>query len=83
MASDAVGGPVTRNVPKNGLISLNVFLDPLRVGALSTWTTNPFYMARFNELLGNLGISAHLENPYAYKTKGELAILCHDQPFLR
>lgn len=83
MAADALGGPVTINVPENGLISLNVPLDPLRVGALSTRTTHPFYMARFNELLGNLGISAHLENPYAYKTKGEMAIHCHDHAFLR
>ncbi|WP_324700980.1 Qat anti-phage system QueC-like protein QatC (plasmid) [Pantoea agglomerans] len=83
MAADALEGPVTINVPENGLISLNVPLDPLRVGALSTRTTHPFYMARYNELLGNLGINARLDNPYAYKTKGEMALQCNDRAFLR
>lgn len=83
MAADALGEPATINVPENGLISLNVPLDPLRVGALSTRTTHPFYMARFNELLINLGINAHLDNPYAYKTKGEMAAQCNDLAFLR
>lgn len=83
LAADALGEPTTINVPENGLISLNVPLDPLRVGALSTRTTHPFYMARFNELLSNLGISAHLHNPYAFKTKGEMAVQCNDQAFLR
>ena len=38
-------------VPENGLISLNVALDPLRLGSLSTRTTHPYFMARINELL--------------------------------
>ncbi|MHC9060995.1 Qat anti-phage system QueC-like protein QatC [Pantoea sp. y20] len=83
MAADALEGSVTINVPENGLISLNVPLDPLRVGALSTRTTHPFYMARYNELLDNLGINARLDNPYAYKTKGEMALQCNDLAFLR
>ncbi|NTX20633.1 Qat anti-phage system QueC-like protein QatC [Burkholderia cepacia] len=83
MAADAVGGDVVIYVPENGLISLNVPLDPLRVGALSTRTTHPFYMARFDELLRGLGIRAHLENPYAFMTKGEMAVQCRDQAFLQ
>ncbi len=83
MAADAVGGDVVIHVPENGLISLNVPLDPLRVGALSTRTTHPFYMARFDELLRGLGIRAHLENPYAFTTKGEMAAQCRDQAFLQ
>lgn len=83
MAADAVGGDVVIYVPENGLISLNVPLDPLRVGALSTRTTHPFYMARFDELLRGLDIRAHLENPYAFMTKGEMAVQCRDQVFLQ
>lgn len=83
LAADSVGERMVINVPENGLISLNVPLDPLRVGALSTRTTHPFYMARFNELLTNLGINAVLNNPYAFKTKGEMALECRDQPFIR
>ncbi|EKN4697765.1 hypothetical protein ABF231_001011 [Yersinia ruckeri] len=83
LAADAAGGPMEINVPENGLISLNVPLDPLRVGALSTRTTHPYYMARYNELLHNLGIDAYLFNPYAFMTKGEMARQCRDQTFLR
>lgn len=83
LAADAAGGPMEINVPENGLISLNVPLDPLRVGALSTRTTHPYYMARYNELLHNLGINAYLNNPYAFMTKGEMARQCLDQSFLR
>ncbi|ESN40856.1 Qat anti-phage system QueC-like protein QatC [Klebsiella variicola] len=83
MAADAVGGETVINVPENGLISLNVPLDPLRVGALSTRTTHPYYMARYNDLLHNLGITAHLDNPYAFATKGEMVANCRDLNFLR
>lgn len=82
MAADAVGGDMIIHVPENGLISLNVPLDPLRVGSLSTRTTHPYYMARFDDLLRGLGIRARLENPYAFMTKGEMARQCRDQAFL-
>jgi 7-cyano-7-deazaguanine synthase in queuosine biosynthesis len=63
-------------VPENGLISLNVPLDPLRVGAWSTRTTHPFYIARWQELLNGLGIAGTLENPYRFATKGEMLSGC-------
>lgn len=66
-------------IPENGLISLNVPLDPLRVGAWSTRTTHPFYMARWQELLDGLGIASTLENPYRFKTKGEMLRDCLDR----
>jgi 7-cyano-7-deazaguanine synthase in queuosine biosynthesis len=83
MAADAVGGDMVVHVPENGLISLNVPLDPLRLGALSTRTTHPFYMARFGELVSGLGLRVRLENPYAFMTKGQMAKGCADNPFLR
>jgi hypothetical protein len=55
-------------VPENGLIALNVPLDPLRLGSNSTRTTHPYYMARWNDLLGELGINGELRNPYWDKT---------------
>jgi len=83
MAADAVGGDMVVHVPENGLISLNVPLDPLRLGALSTRTTHPYYMARFGDLARELGLTLRLENPYAFMTKGQMAAHCADQPFLR
>ena len=69
-------------VPENGLIALNVPLDPLRLGALSTRTTHPFYMARWNELVAALGIDGSLANPYWAATKGEMVEACTDKAFL-
>lgn len=82
MSADAVGGDIVVHVPENGLISLNVPLDPLRLGALSTRTTHPFYMARFDQLLRSLGLRVRLENPYALMTKGQMAKDCADLAFL-
>lgn len=48
-------------IPENGLISLNVPLDPLRLGAWSTRTTHPFYLAKWQELLSGLESPARSE----------------------
>lgn len=69
-------------VPENGLISLNVPLDPLRVGSLSTRTTHPYFMERFQEVLAKLDIAVSLANPYRHKTKGEMVEECKDRAFL-
>ena len=69
-------------VPQNGPMALNVPLDPLRLGSFSTRTTHPFYIARWNELLGVLGISGLIENPYWDKTKGEMAANCSNPDLL-
>jgi len=81
-AGTGVTGRFTLRVPENGLIALNVPLDPLRLGALSTRTTHPFYMARWNDLLAALGISGRVENPYWDKTKGEMVAGCANRAFL-
>jgi 7-cyano-7-deazaguanine synthase in queuosine biosynthesis len=70
-------------VPENGLIGLNVPLDPLRLGALSTRTTHPHYMANFNSLLAGLGLPVRLENPYRHMTKGEMVKQCRDRQLLQ
>lgn len=82
-AATAFPSPVTVHVPENGLISLNVPLDTLRLGSLSTRTTHPFYMARWNELLQALGLQISLQNPYRYLTKGEMCRGCKNIQFLR
>jgi hypothetical protein len=81
-AGTGLDGSFVLRVPENGLIALNVPLDPLRLGAFSTRTTHPFYIARWNELLGALGISGRIENPYWDKTKGEMAAGCSNLALL-
>ena len=72
----------TIHVPENGLISLNVPLHTLRLGALSTRTTHPFYMRSWNWLLESLGLPCRVENPYQYQTKGEMVAGCREKSLL-
>jgi hypothetical protein len=82
LAASCLDKPVEVLVPENGLIALNVPLERLRIGALSTRTTHPFFIARFNDLMSQLGIAAHYHNPYKFKTKGEMARDCADPQFI-
>lgn len=75
--------PTVIHVPENGFISLNVPLDPLRLGALSTRTTHPFFMARWNDLLSLLELPLNLQNNYRHKTKGQMVASCADIEFLK
>jgi hypothetical protein len=81
-AGSGFADPFTLYVPENGLIALNVPLDPLRLGAFSTRTTHPFYIARWNELLQVIGIDGRIENPYWNKTKGEMVQECANPTLL-
>ena len=81
-AGSGLGDRFVLTVPENGLIALNVPLDPLRLGAFSTRTTHPFYIARWNELLQVIGIDGSLQNPYWNKTKGEMARNCTNTALL-
>lgn len=79
----ALDDPQELIIPENGLISLNVPLDILRLGSLSTRTTHPFYVARWQELVHGLGIPICLINPYQLKTKGEMVAECRQPDVLR
>ena len=69
-------------VPENGFISLNVPLEELRLGSLSTRTTHPFLIARISEIFTAVGIRAALSNPYQFKTKWEMVRECANHNFL-
>ena len=70
-------------VPENGLISLNVPLDFTRLGALSTRTVHPFTLELMNSILQNIGSNCQLENPYQFKTKGEMVRGCLEEKLLK
>lgn len=82
-AGSGLETPFTLKVPENGLIAVNVPLDPLRLGALSTRTTHPFYIARWNDTLQGLGLNGRIENPYWDRTKGEMVSACANGTLLR
>jgi 7-cyano-7-deazaguanine synthase in queuosine biosynthesis len=81
-AGSGVGGQFQLRAPENGLIALNVPLDLLRLGSLSTRTTHPFYIARWNDLLGALDIDGTVINPYWNRTKGEMVSECRNPTLL-
>lgn len=59
-------------VPENGFTSLNPPLGPERGGLLTTRSTHPMTISRFNALLRTLGIEVQVANPHQWQTKGEL-----------
>lgn len=83
MGAASFGKRTTVNVPENGLIALNVPLDPLRFGALSTRTAHPHFMASVQRLLDALGLKVDLNNSYRHRTKGEMVGSCADVPYLQ
>ncbi|MBQ7177706.1 MAG: hypothetical protein IJS08_09855 [Victivallales bacterium] len=70
-------------VPENGFISLNVPLDNLRIGSMSTKTTHPVYMSMLQQIWNDLGLMVDLILPYKYKTKGEVLIECKNQMLMK
>ncbi|PWW43428.1 MULTISPECIES: Qat anti-phage system QueC-like protein QatC [Paenibacillus] len=69
-------------IPENGLISLNIPLTNSRLGSSSTRTTHPFYLEMFQKLVEKLEININLNNPYQFKTKGEMILSCKNFEFL-
>ena len=82
LAASAIDRRTTVDIPENGLIALNVPLDPLRFGALSTRTAHPHFIASMQRLIDALALDVELNNPYRHMTKGEMVANCADKPFL-
>ncbi len=82
IAADALGSTNKVFIPENGLIALNVPMEALRLGSLSTRTAHPYFIRSMSNLAHALGVNATLENPYRFKTKGEMVAECLDQTLL-
>lgn len=82
-AGTGLDNPFILETPENGLIALNVPLDLLRLGSLSTHTTHPFYMGLWNTMLAELEISGQILNPYQECTKGEMVAQCNNIDLLQ
>lgn len=76
-------GKATLVVPENGFISLNVPLTPMRLGTLSTRTTHPAFIAKFQTVVDAAGLGVKLLNPYQLKTKGQMLADCKEQKLLQ
>jgi 7-cyano-7-deazaguanine synthase in queuosine biosynthesis len=77
------GDQVTLYVCENGFISINPPLTGARLGSLSTRTTHPVFLRQVQRLVDVAGLRVHIENPYQYKTKGEMLAGCADQALLK
>lgn len=69
-------------LPENGLISLNIPLTRSRLSSHSTRTTHPYFVDGLNKTFERLGIENRIENPYRFKTKGQMILECLDRDFL-
>jgi len=74
---------ITLYIPENGFISLNIPLTSTRLGSSSTRTTHPYYMGLLQKLINNIGIKVKLNNPYQFKTKGQMIVECKDPAFIK
>lgn len=66
-------------VPENGTVSLNYPLSSSRRSSCSTRTTHPFVIETVSNIWKKLSINTEIENPYEFKTKGEMVSGCVDQ----
>lgn len=69
-------------VPENGFISLNIPLNPGRIGSFSTKTTHPSYLNGIQSIWDEVGINLKLKMPFQFKTKGEVLLECKNQALL-
>lgn len=78
MAAEALAGfrnaVIDLNICENGLIALNPPLTQRRIGALSTRTAHPHYLAQVQGLFDALGLRARIVNPHRHETKGEMLL---------
>ena len=70
-------------MPENGWVSLNPPLTGNRLGAYSTRTTHPHFLAQLSSLWQRAGLRHPLTNPYQGHTKGEMLPDCRNLPLLK
>ena len=76
------GHDVALYVCENGFISINPPLTDARLGSLSTRTTHPVFLGLFQRLLDAAALRVRIENPYQFKTKGQMLTGCRNQQLL-
>lgn len=80
--ANCLGDNMELILPENGLISLNIPLTKSRISSHSTRTTHPYFVDGLNKTFERLGIGNRIENPYRFKTKGQMILECLDREFL-
>ena len=83
LVANGYGKTTTLLIPENALISLNIPLTMSRYGTYSTKTTHPKFIETVSDLLSALSIGNRIDNPYKFKTKGEMLKDCADQSLIQ
>jgi 7-cyano-7-deazaguanine synthase in queuosine biosynthesis len=61
-------------IPENGLIGLNIPLQPSRIGTLSTRTAHPLFIHEFNRVVNDVqAYGGRISNPFMYMSKTDVA----------
>ena len=79
----AFGAGTPLIVPENGWVSLNPPLTLNRLGAYSTRTTHPHFLAQLHSLWQQAGLEQPLSNPYQDRTKGAMVAQCRNPGLLK
>jgi hypothetical protein len=82
LCSAGAVSPVEVHIPENGFISLNVALDPLRIGSFSTKTTHPKFITGIQDIWNAVGIPGEIRSEYRHRTKGEMISSCENRDLL-
>ncbi|MCZ7616788.1 MAG: hypothetical protein M5U32_00225 [Myxococcota bacterium] len=83
LRKESSGSRIQLVVPENGFISMNVPLTSLRIGSLSTRTTHPYFLRQIQSIWDAVGLNVEIQNPYQFRTKGELLADCRRQDLLK
>jgi len=81
--SSTGGGQIPLHIYENGLLSLNVPLNPNRGGGLSTRTTHPYFLSLYQNILESLGIAIRITTPFRFATKGEMLLASKNSSVLQ
>ncbi|MDD2906157.1 MAG: hypothetical protein PHH41_02135 [Sulfurimonas sp.] len=69
--------------PENGVISINIPLNPSRSCSNSTKTMHPYFIKKLQDALYKLNIFVEIENPCLFQTKGEMLVQNQNQNLIR
>lgn len=69
--------------PENGVISMNIPLNPSRSCSNSTKTMHPYFIKKLQDALQKLNIFVEINNPYLFQTKGEMLVQNQNQNLIR
>lgn len=82
-AAACVGSKTPLFAHENGVIAINLPLNPARAGSCSTRTMHPYFLGSVEKILRGLSIANPVSNPFSLQTKGQCLAGCLNQALLK